>query len=98
VVGAGEKNGEFVSSVAVGVTTLDNLADGGGELAQDFVAGKVTHRVVDDLEAVDVKQHHADRGLSVAGVADLFVDPLVEGAVIAKARQRVCGGLGARVC
>ena len=61
----------------------------GGQLAEEFVAGKMPNRVVDILEVVEIEQDQ--RGARLAFL-DLAVDPfqfLVEAAPVVQAGQRV---------
>ena len=61
-----------------------------GDLAQHEVAGRVTVRVVDALEAVDVDEHH--RALVVA-VHQHALEVLEHGEPVGEAGQRIVAGL-----
>ena len=60
-----------------------------GEGLQALVAGLVAVRVVDRLEVVDVEEDEGQRHAGAAHALQLAGDVLVEGAVVAQARERV---------
>lgn len=59
------------------------------DLDEEFVAGRVTQRVVDDLEAVQVDQQQADLVAAAAGALDGSLDAVDELAAVRQAGQGV---------
>ena len=53
---------------------------------------RVTARVVDALEVVDVEHHHGQRAPVAAGELELLAQDLLEAAVVGQARERVAVG------
>ena len=63
-----------------------------GEQPQRAVARGVALRVVDPLEVVDVEHDERARRRGPVGARELGLEPLLEGAAVERAGQRVVGG------
>src|SRR5690625_3732863 len=66
-------------------------------LGQDHVAGRMTERVVDDLEAVQVDEQHRHLRVSTLGMLQHLGDLLAESGAVAQSRQRVEARIGGRL-
>jgi hypothetical protein len=64
-------------------------AEPAGDHAQHAVAEAVTEGVVDDLEAVQVEEHHHQRGLLAPGVGQCDGQPVAEEEPVRQPGQRV---------
>ena len=64
----GGEDNELVSAKAgEGVGRVEGVAEVAGDLAQDLVAGMVSERIVDLLEAVEVEQQQGERWCRCGG-------------------------------
>jgi hypothetical protein len=72
-----------------GVALSEHAAQSPRDLAQHVVASRVTERIVDRLEAVEIE--NADgKGCGIVGtVADQAIDLVEEAAMVAKPGQRI---------
>ncbi len=94
-IGVREDDGEFVAAEAgeeVGRT--EGLPNRAAELRQDDVAGRVSERVVDLLEVVDVEHQKRERQAVHAGALDLMRQLAAEVAFVPDAGQIVRVGEG----
>ena len=86
----GQDDRELVAAHAVGdVRPAPRRPDGAGQGLQALVAGLVAVRVVDRLEVVDVDDHERQRHAGAGHDLQLAGHVLLEGAVVAQARERV---------
>ena len=95
-VGLGQDDRELVATDPEGpIRAAQAGRDLRSHAAQEEVAGRVTGRVVDLLELVEVEEHQGERPAVADGGRPLPFDLLLEAAVVAQAGQSVEEGLGA---
>ena len=88
--GVGQDDRELVAAHAVGdVRAAPRGPDRVGQGLQALVAGLVAVGVVDGLEVVEVEEDQRQRHAGAAHALQLARDVLVEGAVVAQARERI---------
>src|SRR3954447_4662531 len=88
--GAGQDDRELVAPDPVaGVGGALGRADRLAERLEALVAGLVAVGLVDRLELVDVHEHERDRLAGPPAALELASEVLLEGAVVAQARERV---------
>jgi hypothetical protein len=85
-----QEDGELVAADAEGaVGPTQGNSHELAEAAQDAIAGGMPAAVVDRLEVIEVDEQQRERNSVAQCRGDLAVELLVEGAVVAKARERV---------
>ncbi len=77
------------------VLGADRPADGGGDLAQEVVAGGVAEAIVELLEAVHVEHDHAEGAAGAPVAGDLVLDPRHQRPAVGHAGEPVGQGRGA---
>ena len=91
IVGTGdvlEQHDELVAAeTADGVVGAEHRCEPFGEPDEHVVAGRVTEAVVDDLEVVDVEEHHRERRVVRTRMADRVVPGATSGTAHSPTRQ-----------
>ncbi len=92
-IGAGQHDRELVATEARhGVAIAQRSAQPVGDLAQHRVAGDVTERVVDALEAVEVEQQHRQPAAGGARRAQRLLDARHQPRAVRQAGERILVG------
>ena len=85
-----DQHGEFVAAHARdGVLLAQHGAQPRADDLQQLVAEGVAEGVVDDLEAVEIEEHHRHGMLGAAGVGERHRQPVAEQTPVRQSRQRI---------
>ena len=79
------------------VAGTDRAGDSLGSETQERIAGAVTKRVVDDLELIDIEEHHAELGAAPARAGQSVEQAVVEQGAIWQTGERVVKGLVGKI-
>ena len=89
---------EFVATDAGdGVDRGDDALQASRDVVQQFIAGAMAQRIVDELEAVEIEHQHGELLLVAFRMDDRLVQPIVEQHAIGQAGQRVVRGQVAKL-